>query len=305
MSHRRRRRLAVLLLAVVAAVGVERLSVWMPALHPYRRVIVERGELTLLALERPPAIAPEAWPPTPTVIAHGGGAAYGAVVTNSLEALDLSFAEGLRFIEVDIHWTSDRHLVLIHDWDTTRERLFGAPGGAMDLATFRAASMRGGLTQLDVGALSRWVARHPGVWIVSDVKTNNLRALRIIATDHPRLAGRLIPQAYRFSELDDARNLGFGPVILTLYRKNYTLKALTELLERRTVYAVTLPTRLSRYLPRLAELDVPVYVHTVNDPSVALRLRSMGARGVYSDLLGPNGRLPSAHRKETSVRTGG
>ena len=52
----------------------------------------------------------------PRLIAHAGGDIYGIRMTNSLQALDRSYEEGFRFIEVDICLTSDGVPVLLHDW---------------------------------------------------------------------------------------------------------------------------------------------------------------------------------------------
>jgi glycerophosphoryl diester phosphodiesterase len=55
--------------------------------------------------------------PHQPLIAHAGGHIYGYKYTNSLEALENSYNNGFRFIELDFDWTQDNQIVLIHDWN--------------------------------------------------------------------------------------------------------------------------------------------------------------------------------------------
>jgi len=50
------------------------------------------------------------------LISHAGGGLEEGNYSNSLEALDRAYADGLRYFEVDFSWTCDGKLVLIHDW---------------------------------------------------------------------------------------------------------------------------------------------------------------------------------------------
>ncbi len=61
----------------------------------------------------------------PRLIAHAGGIGNQRTDTNSLEALDASVGRGHTAIEVDLSWTTDGRLVLLHDWDETLTGLFG------------------------------------------------------------------------------------------------------------------------------------------------------------------------------------
>jgi glycerophosphoryl diester phosphodiesterase len=287
-GYTRRALLLAAVIAVIAAVILERASVAFPGLHPYRRAVVERVELLHLRLSEPQGSPqPPSWPDPPPVIAHAGGTVAGQRGTNSLEALNASLARGVRLFEVDLHWTEDRQLVLLHDWNQSVERLFGREPHRMTASQFLAADMKEGLTQMTVPSLASWVSAHSDVWIVSDVKARNIRALGVIAELYPRLAARLIPQVYRFSGVDAARSLGYGPVILTVYRKRYSRRALVELLGHRELFALTIPQHRANDLPALVQRGARVYLHTVNDAAKARKLMEAGARGVYSDDLSP------------------
>jgi glycerophosphoryl diester phosphodiesterase len=49
-------------------------------------------------------------------IAHGGGVIDDKINTNSLEAINQSFKDGFKYIELDIQETSDGHYIAAHDW---------------------------------------------------------------------------------------------------------------------------------------------------------------------------------------------
>ena len=81
--------------------------------------------------------------------------------------------------------------------------------------------MKNNLTPLSFAGLADWLHAHPGATIVTDVKDDNLRALKKIAADYPDLIDRVIPQIYAFEEYEPVWNMGYRNIILTLYVKNY------------------------------------------------------------------------------------
>jgi hypothetical protein len=141
------------------------------------------------------------------------------------------------------------------------------------------ASMRGGLTPMDDEALFAWMRAHPDVRIVTDVKTNNLAALTLLARQTD-LRGRFIPQIYEPEELNPVRRLGFSDVILTVYRTRKTPGEINAFVRASDLYALTVPVgREWRYrAPRL-------FVHTVNSPLRVAVLALEGVDGVYTDTL--------------------
>jgi glycerophosphoryl diester phosphodiesterase len=287
MTRRARAMLAALVGVLLAA------ACWLlaPRVAPCRqarRLVVETTELALLRIEgrdqgRTAALAP------PRRIAHGGGTTRGVVASSSREALEDGYARGYRFFETDLNWTSDGELVAVHDWERSMATLFAAAPGRRTLAEFRALAMTGGLTQLALADLMAWLERCPDAFLVTDVKEDNLRALLLIAARFPTLRGRIVPQIYRFREHRPVRQAGFANVILTLYVKNYSDRAVLAFVRQRAILAVTMPVERARgELPaKLARLGCFVYAHTVNDEAVAGELAARGVAGVYTDLLAP------------------
>src|SRR5689334_12250244 len=59
------------------------------------------------------------------IVAHACGEYDGITYTNSLNALNANYNRGFRYFEIDFNYTSDGHIVLIHDWTGTGKKLFG------------------------------------------------------------------------------------------------------------------------------------------------------------------------------------
>lgn len=236
-----------------------------------------------------PAAVPDWRDEPPRLIAHGGGAWDAVHVTNSLQALDRSAAEEFLLIEVDLSWTSDGHLVLLHDWDGAFQAMFGLEPGPRSLEAFLGLQTTNGLQQLGLDALATWMAAHPRVGIVTDIKTERLRGLEILADRLAAVRTQVVPQVHDELELHRARALGFDAVILTLYASSLSDDEVLELVRREPLYAVTVPKEraLTGLARRLADAGVATFAHTVNNQLMATRLVRAGAHGVYTDRLTP------------------
>jgi len=231
------------------------------------------------------------WNIKPVYIAHAGGGIQNQTYTNSLESLKLSYESGFELIELDFEWTTDDQLVLIHDWDQTFENLFKGPKGAVSLEKFLSLEMKLGLTQLSLKDLVLWLDEHPGIRIVTDVKRDNLKALRLMKETDPKFASHFLPQIYDLPEFEEARNLGFSDIILTLYRAPLSDEQVIEFSKSHALYAVTMPIEraLKSELPlNLQKLAVWTYSHTINDIELKSELQAKGIQGIYTDFLMPS-----------------
>src|ERR687892_959924 len=70
------------------------------------------------------------------VIAHRGASAYAP--ENSLAAFDLALHMGCRHVELDVDFTSDGHIVVMHDDTVDRTTNGTGPVGSHTLAALRA-----------------------------------------------------------------------------------------------------------------------------------------------------------------------
>lgn len=276
---RSRRRITLIVAALLAAL----LLAWMAASY---RPLTIGGE--------PASLSGEV-----ELIGHAGVGLREATYSNSLQALDAAALRGFDKVEIDFSQTADGVVVASHDWGRAYGELrprgsllpawLAAPQhqSAPTHAEFMATPMRGGLTPVDLALLGRWLAAHPRIRIVTDVKGDNVALLRRLAGRQGLPRERLIPQIYSRAELAQVRALGFGETIYTLYRDPAVPIADVIAFARAERVAVTLPERRAspETLAAFRSAGVPLYVHTVNDPERALRLVRSGAAGVYTDFL--------------------
>lgn len=227
----------------------------------------------------------------PAYIAHAGGGFDKMSYTNSLEALNQNFELGHRFFEVDFSWTSDGELVAIHDWDESLEELFYAPGsmGVPTKEGFLKLKSRKKLTQLTLEDVLEWAKRKGDVYIVTDVKDQNVVALEKIRREHPDALQYVIPQVYDYAEYMKVEEMGYRDIILTLYKIKVNLKDLVDFVSVKTPFAVTMHWSLAQ--EGLAQMIKPwkifVYAHTVNDAAKFVELSDLGVNGIYTDFLTP------------------
>ncbi|MBQ9459640.1 MAG: hypothetical protein IJU66_06870 [Oscillospiraceae bacterium] len=227
----------------------------------------------------------------PELVAHAGGAVYGYRLTNSLEALDLAYANGFRFVEVDMCRSADGELVLIHDWLSMGERMLGS-SDCLTRAEFLSRPALAGLTLLDLDGLLDWLARHPDCSVITDVKEeDNLQALEDIRAKADGLVDHFIPQIYDYVDYTAAAELGYPRVILTLYRLPLEVEQVAAFVGENHPWAIAVgQDRLSEELLSAICDACPqthVFAHSVNDLSVFEAWSPLGLTGIYTDYFQP------------------
>ena len=150
----------------------------------------------------------------------------------------------------------------------------------------------GRYTPLDLDRLAVWLLEHGDVTIVTDVKDDNLTALRTIAKFYPALRNRFIPQIYAYDEYAPVRAMGYTNIILTLYRlgtynDKVNTKRIVPFAKSRGLVAVAADQSLAstKYISAFTKAGVPLAVHTVNDPARQEALLSAGVTAVYTDSI--------------------
>ncbi len=227
------------------------------------------------------------------VIAHAGGEIIGMSYTNSREAFDHNYNKGFRYFEADFEWTSDGELVLIHDWDKAFKMLYGVDGAAVpSLKKYKELEMKGGLSAFDLDGIIVWLKNNRDAFVVTDMKSDNVKALRFIKERYPEMLLRFVPQIYAFKEYNEVRSLGYENMILTLYRLGATNNEVVSFVKGRKIYAVTMPSDRALFtgLPgELKKIGVVSYAHTVNGEGLKDMLVENGVHGVYTDVITPDG----------------
>ncbi|MDQ8202320.1 glycerophosphodiester phosphodiesterase family protein [Pelagicoccus sp. SDUM812003] len=224
-------------------------------------------------------------------VAHAGGGIGGEIYTNSKEAILSSLERGFELVELDFSWTADGALVCIHDWESNFSRLVGSEvPEPLDLEAFKQARNGAAFHLLTLLELKELMMENPRLKIVTDVKSNSLEALRLMAEEMPELASRIYPQIYRPNEYEIVRSLGFESIIWTLYNYSHgkNIARIVEELEGRDLFAVCMPRDLVKdgHALRLSELGISTYAHTINSPAEWRELRDRwGVTQVYTDFL--------------------
>lgn len=226
-----------------------------------------------------------------TFIYHAGGAIDGRTGSNSLEALEATYAAGGRFIEIDFNWTTDGELACIHDFSAWFSPAFS--NGAVSLATFMSTKIFGQYTPMSLKTLTNWVAAHPDVYIITDVKEYPVAALQKIAKDYPTLVANVIPQIYEKDQLDPVRRSGYKHIILTVYtmkvwQDKYDAKMLATFARKNGLFGLTFPvvlTEENNYVATMKTGGVKLFTHTVNDVDEIRAYFKMGIDGIYTDGL--------------------
>lgn len=224
-----------------------------------------------------------------TLISHAGGKIEGLYYTNSREAIDKSVENGYKFIELDFEWTTDENLVLIHEWKEKVNELFSEESKAYSTEEFKGFNMINGLTQMSLEDLAEWLYEHRDVYIVTDIKSDNIKALKLIKERYPDLIAKFIPQIYKMDEFIPVQGMGYTNIILTLYSSEYPDDELIDFVRRHEIFAVTIPIERARTeLPvKLKSENVFVYAHTINEPELRKELEANGVDGFYTDELLP------------------
>lgn len=225
-------------------------------------------------------------------VAHAGGAWEGNTYTNSIEALDENLKNGFTYFEIDFSFTQDGQLACVHDWTKwLNEKTNSGTSRPLTMEEFKLLIEKTDFKICSLETLAAWMAAHPSAVIVTDVKDDNLSALKIISEKIPDFARRVIPQIYTPSEYEKARAMGYDMIIWTLYRYGGNNdKVLAEIKNFHGPVAITMPVeRAAAGLPRkLKENGIPTYVHTINSKWDEFKyLTIYGADEIYTDFLTP------------------
>ena len=227
----------------------------------------------------------------PKEIIHAGGAVDGVVGTNSLEALSESYGKGYRFLELDFVMSSDGVPVCLHDWSPIHSSELGST--PISAEKFLQVKILDKYTSLTIDTLAEWMGEHTDAYIITDVKDDNIGALRAIAKTHPEIMPRLCPQIYQYNEYAPVRALGYSNIIFTLYAlpryedkvhaTNYNL----SFAQKNSLLGITMDVEIITYHPflvvRYNRAGVPLFIHTVNDKEEKQALYDKGISCIYTD----------------------
>lgn len=210
--------------------------------------------------------------------------------TNSLEALENCYQNGKRFCEIDLQETSDGMLICGHGDEN--ELVFGT--GLPLTATgedFLNTRIYGEFTPLSADGLATFMRAHPDFYVMTDVKTDNLRVCRCLAEAFPDLRSRFIVQVQFPEEYEELKTLGFPYIAYPIFKTPDAQRGFLQLAvfsRHHELLALILPN--GYYSPdsklALAErlIGTPFILHTLNDSwEIGYYLNHHLALAVYTD----------------------
>ncbi|MBP2001736.1 glycerophosphoryl diester phosphodiesterase [Paenibacillus shirakamiensis] len=240
-----------------------------------------------------------------SVVSHAMGAIKGHTITNSYEAFIANYEKGVRNFEMDFTFTSDGHLVGRHDWSEGLNKLLGqdqqlkAQGiqGRLTYEQFMRTDVNGLYKPLAWEDVLNLLVKYPDIYIITDTKENKPEEYRrvmeaMVSTARqkdPSVLDRIVPQIYSQPMWDELQSIyPFKQVIYTLYETDDTdAEVLAFAKQHPSLAAVTMSggRATSELVTGLNKMNIPSYVHTVNDVKQILKFKRMGVYGFYSDSL--------------------
>ena len=230
--------------------------------------------------------------PTPLAFAHRGGAATGD--ENTAAAFARAVDLGFRYLETDVHATSDGVAVVFHD--DTLARLTGHPGRIgdlswADLATVRVAG-EAAIPRLD-DTLATW----PEIRFNIDVKAGDAAEPAVATIRRTGAEDRVLLASFSDARLARLRALA-GPRVATSLGRRAVVRLRISSLARiplrlpASAVAAQVPVRHGRFtvvdrrfVAHCHRLGLQVHVWTVDDPAEMLRLLDLGVDGLMTDDL--------------------
>jgi hypothetical protein len=132
---------------------------------------------------------------------------------------------------------------------------------------------------------------HPDIYVITDVKTDNLRVCRCLKEEYPDLTDRFIVQIQLPEEYDELKALGFLYITYPIFKTPDEQRGLLQLaafVRQHELLALILPN--GYYLPDskllLAEtiIGTPFILHTLNNEREIRYYRNTRlAKTVYTD----------------------
>ena len=236
------------------------------------------------------------------LIAHACGGIDETAYTNSKEAFESSYANGIRSIEVDFVLTADDKLVCCHEWEDSLSSEYG-PGYVYTEEEFLSLKLHGKYTPMSLEMLLLLMQEYEDVWVITDTKETKAelvqKEFRIMVETAEEMGAtevldRFVVQLYSHEMYDIVEEIySFPEYILTLYQldmpdENAFIEH-SRFCKDRGIDTITMWDSWAR--PELVEIanryGIDIYVHTVNDMDKLEELEAIGVKGFYTDYVLP------------------
>jgi glycerophosphoryl diester phosphodiesterase len=230
--------------------------------------------------------------PPPLAFAPPGGAAVGDENTN--EAFARAVRMGYRYVETDVHATSDGVAVVFHD-DTT-DRMLGRPGRVRDLRWADLATLRVGGAAA-VPRLDEILEAWPNVRFNIDMKDDRAVDPTVEIVRRAAVTDRVLLASFSDHRLVRARRALGDAAVTSMGTREVARLWLASRVRRRvrvpdTVVAAQVPVRHGRlrvvdrrFVRHAHRAGLQVHVWTIDAPDQMNHLLDLGVDGIMTDRI--------------------
>lgn len=157
-------------------------------------------------------LSQENWYENYSIISHSGGGIDDKIYTNSLESWNYSYKNGNRIFDADLNFTSDKVLVLRHEWSDDLEQTDCGNGIVPDYETFMKSKIFGKYSPMDAKMMFNFLDEHKDCYAACDTKNDTketYEALVLIAKELKKehLLERIIVSFYTAEDFTAAKNV--------------------------------------------------------------------------------------------------
>jgi glycerophosphoryl diester phosphodiesterase len=228
----------------------------------------------------------------PLAFAHRGGAALGD--ENTAEAFARAVRMGYRYVETDVHATSDGVVVIFHD--NTLDRMLGRPGRVRDvrwadLATLRVAGAAA------VPRLDETFEAWPDIRFNIDIKDDPAVDPTVEVVRRTGVTDRVLLASFADRRLARVRSAFGGSVATSMGTREVARLWFASRLARAvrvppSVVAAQVPVRHGRvrvvdrrFVHHAHRAGLQVHVWTIDEPDQMNHLLDLGVDGIMTDRI--------------------
>lgn len=143
-------------------------------------------------------------------IAHAGGSLDGKLYTNSLNALDSSYANGYKLFELDLIYTSDHKIVACHDWNKWKELTEYSGNIPPTEKEFLNQKILKKYNPLNVDEIKKWFLQHKDAILITDKIDNPTEIVKLFP-----FRNRIWMELFTNNSIDEAIQLKIGGILIT------------------------------------------------------------------------------------------
>lgn len=230
-----------------------------------------------------------------SVIAHAMGSVNGVAYTNSKEAFNASYKKGYRVFEADFSLTSDKKVVLWHDWVEDAGKYVKEKGKKVpSYKFFMSHKICKKYTPISLSGFVSIMKKYPNIYVVTDSKeTEYMQVLKQLVKESKKnksILDRVIVQVYDYDQLSKIKKIyNFKNYLFTTYKLgDRRATRIGSFCKKNSIPVVGVPPKYAgdkKYVKTLKSYGLKVYTYTINKTENARYYRGCGIDGIYTDVI--------------------